>query len=90
MEYSHLDFPTSDRVVRLIQTRLHGSSSVRLRGRLKHWDPDIHGELALAVVAKVEMLNRIVTRLNNDLIFLTEQLKTVPKAVENALRRFGR
>lgn len=85
MEYFHLDFPTSDRLIRSIQTRLRQSSSAKLRERIDLWEPETHGEIALAVVTKVEMLNRIVTRLNNDLTALTEHLKKMPQEVEQCI-----
>ena len=72
-------------MIRLIQNRLRQSSSAKLRDRLDLWDRGTHGELALAVVAKVEMLNGIVTRLNNDLSILREHLKNAPEDVEQCI-----
>jgi hypothetical protein len=86
MEYFHLDYRPVDFFVGRLQTRLRVSSSPLLRERLARWDPEVHGEPALAVVAKLEMLNRVTQRLNEDLAKLVEHLKGVPEAVETCVR----
>ena len=60
MEYFHLNYRSADFFVGRLQTRLRESTSSALRNRFARWNPDIHGEPALAVVAKIEMLNRIL------------------------------
>jgi hypothetical protein len=82
IEYFHLDYRPVDFFIGRLQTRLRGSSSSLLRERFSRWDPEVHGEPALAVVAKIEMLNRVVARLNHSLAKLVEHLKTVSDAVE--------
>jgi hypothetical protein len=60
MEYFHLDYPAVDFFFGRLQQRLRNSSSVVLRERLSAWKADVHGELALAFVAKIEMLNHVL------------------------------
>lgn len=85
MDYFHLSYPSADFFIGGLQNRLRQSTSSVLRGRFARWDPDVHGELALAFVAKVEMLNHIVTRLNADVAKLVEYLNSVPGAVEQCI-----
>ena len=85
MEYFHLDYRSIDYLIGRIQTRLRQSASHVLRQRFAKWDPAVHGELALAFVAKVEMLNRVIDRLNRDVTQLAEHLKGVPDAVEHCI-----
>jgi hypothetical protein len=85
MDYFHLDYRSVDFFVGRLQTRLRQSASAVLRARFARWDPDIHGEPALAVVAKIEMLNRVLARLNADVAQLVEYLNSVPEAVEQCI-----
>jgi hypothetical protein len=85
MEYFHLTYPSVDFFVGRLQNRLRQSTSALLRRRLSDWNPDIHGEPALAVVAKIEILNRILVRLNADVAKLVEYLNSVPDAVEQCI-----
>jgi len=81
MEYFHLDYRPVDFFIGRLQTRLLQSTSAVLRGRFARWDPDVHGEPALAVVAKIEMLIRVLARLNADVAKLVQHLTSVPGAV---------
>ncbi len=85
VQYFHLDYRSVDYFIGRIQSRLRNSSSAVLRQRFSKWDPDVHGEPALAVVAKIEMLNRVIDRLNADMAELTAHLKGVPNAVEQCI-----
>ena len=85
MEYFHLDYRSVDFFIGRLQTRLRQSTSSVLRGRFAQWNPDVHGEPALAFVAKIEMLNRVLTRLNADMAKLVEHLTSVPEAVEQCI-----
>jgi len=85
MDYFHLSYPSADSFVGMLQTRLRQSTSSVLRERFGRWDPEIHGEPALAFATKVEMLNHIVTRLNVDVAKLVDYLKSVPDAVEQCI-----
>src|SRR5574342_372363 len=86
MDYFHLDYRSVDFLVGQLQTRLHQSTSPLLRARFSQWDRDVHGEPAMAVVAKIEMLNRVLARLNADLAQLVGYLSSVPDAVEACIR----
>ena len=85
MDYFHLDYRSVDFLVGRLQTRLRQSTSAVLRERLTRWNPDVHGEPALAVVFKIEMLNRVLARLNSDVARLVEHLNSVPDAVEQCI-----
>src|SRR5581483_6878439 len=85
MEYFHLDYRSVDYFIGRLQTRLRSSSSATLRERFGRWDPETHGEPAMAIVAKIEMLNRVVGRLNSDLGQLCAHLETVPDKVEQCI-----
>ncbi len=86
MDYFHLSYPSADFFIGALQDRLRRSTSFLLRDRFARWDPDVHGEPALAVVGKVEMLNHIVKRLNADVARLVEYLNSIPEAVEQCIR----
>jgi hypothetical protein len=85
MDYFHVDYRSVDFFVGRLQNRLRQSTSASLRGRFARWNPDVQGELAMAVVAKIEMLNRVLARLNADVARLVEYLSSVPDAVEQCI-----
>jgi hypothetical protein len=86
MEYFHLNHRPVDFFVGRLQTRLRQSSSAKLRGRFAQWESDVHGEAALAVVAKIEMLNRAMAWLDADVAKLVEYLDSAPAVVEQCIR----
>jgi predicted XRE-type DNA-binding protein len=73
MEYFHISYPSVDFLVGRLQTLITG------------WRADVHGEAAEALVTKIEILNRVLSWLNGEVLELIDYLKTVPYVAEKCI-----